>query len=255
LLLTAALLCLFALAAGFVDAVAGGGGLIQVPALLALLPGLPIATLFGTNKLASLFGTGTAATWYARHIEIPWRTALPAALAALAGSWAGARMVRLLDPALLRPVVLAMLVAVAVFTIVRPEYGRRRVRPRARGAARLPLAILVGGVLGFYDGFFGPGAGTFLIFAFIGLFGLDFLSASATAKVVNFGSAVAALGYFAATGNVRWGLGLAMAASLTVGATLGARLAVRGGVRLVRPFFLGVVTALIARIAWTTLRG
>jgi hypothetical protein len=238
-----------------VDAVAGGGGLIQVPALLALLPRLPIPTLFGVNKLASLFGTGTAATWYARHITIPWRTALPAAVAALVGSWFGARLVRHLDPTLLRPLVLALLVVVAAFTVLRPRYGERRQAPRVRGAAALLLALIVGGGLGFYDGFFGPGAGSFLIFAFVGVFGMDFLTASATAKVVNFGSGVAALGYFAGTGQVRWGLGLAMGAALMTGAALGSRAAVRGGVRFVRPFFLAVVTALIVKIAWDTLRG
>jgi hypothetical protein len=252
-LLTALALCAFAFVSGFVDAVAGGGGLIQLPALLILLPGVPIPTIIGTNKLAAIFGTATASMRYGRRITLPWRTALPAAATAFGGAALGSRLVHLLNPAVARPLVLALLVVVALFTLLRPDYGTHHA-PHRSGTTEWLLAMAVGGGLGFYDGFFGPGAGSFLIFAFIGLFGFDFLTASATAKVVNFGSNLASVIYFTATRNVRYGIGLAMGASFMAGAALGAGVALDRGTRLVRPFFLTVVTLLILRIAWDTVR-
>jgi uncharacterized membrane protein YfcA len=163
-----------ALFAGFVDAVAGGGGLIQVPALLVALPAESPATVFGTNKLASIFGTGNAALRYARRISLPWGLALPAAVTAFGFSFAGAMAVAWLPKEVVRPLVLGMLVLVLVYTVVKPEFG---VVPGIRlspGQER-PRALLMGAVLGFYDGFFGPGAGSFMIFAFVHWFRLDFL--------------------------------------------------------------------------------
>jgi len=238
-----------ALFAGFVDAVAGGGGLIQVPALLVALPAEAPATVFGTNKLASIFGTGNAALRYARRIALPWAIALPAAAAAFAFSFAGAMAVAWLPRNFVRPLVLALLVLVLLYTMLRPAFGvvsGARLAPEQER----PRALLTGAVLGFYDGFFGPGAGSFMIFAFVHWFRLDFLHASSAAKVVNFATNAAALAYFIPSGHVLWVTGLAMAAFNIVGALLGARLALRHGSGFVRGVFIVVATMLIARLGY-----
>jgi hypothetical protein len=244
------LLCAFSMAAGFVDAVVGGGGLIQLPAALLLMPGVPYPALLGTNKFASLFGTTIAVHRYARHVKIDWRTVGPAAGAAFLFAFLGSRIVTLLDPALLRPLVLGLLVIVAIYVFFVKELGLIHKPKHAPRKARL-LGIGVGALLGFYDGFFGPGTGSFLIFAFVGLFGFDFLSASASAKTVNWSTNVASLIYFSATGNILYGVGLAMAASNIIGALLGTRLAIAKGSRFVRVFFLVIVCGLIAKLAQT----
>lgn len=238
-----------ALFAGFVDAVAGGGGLIQVPTLLVALPAESPATVFGTNKLASIFGTGNAALRYARRIALPWSIALPAAAAAFLFSFAGAMAVTWLPKDVVRPLVLGLLVAVLAYTVIKPGFGV------VSGSRLTPVlerrwALWVGAALGFYDGFFGPGAGSFMIFAFVRIFRLDFLHASSAAKVVNFATNAAALAYFAPAGHVLWVLGLAMAVFNIAGALLGARLALRHGSGFVRGVFIVVASLLIARLGY-----
>lgn len=245
------LLLAAALFAGFVDAVAGGGGLIQVPALLMALPGESPATLFGTNKLASICGTGNAALRYARRIALPWGIALPAAAAAFLFAFAGAAAVAWLPKGVVRPLVLGLLALVLIYTVVNPGFGVVSGFRLASEAERR-RALLVGAALGFYDGFFGPGAGSFLIFAFVRLFRLDFLHASSAAKVVNFATNAAALAYFVPSGHVLWVTGLAMAAFNIGGALLGARLALRHGSGFVRGVFIMVASVLIARLAYDT---
>lgn len=245
------LLLIAALFAGFVDAVAGGGGLIQVPALLVALPAESPATVFGTNKLASIFGTGNAAVRYARRIALPWGIALPAAAAAFVFSFAGAMAVAWLPKGVVRPLVLGLMVLVLVYTAIKPEFGAvsgSRLAPRLERR----WALLVGSVLGFYDGFFGPGAGSFMIFAFVRWFRLDFLHASSAAKVVNFSTNAAALAYFVPSGYVLWTTGLAMAIFNIAGALLGARLALRHGSGFVRWIFIIVASVLIARLGYDT---
>lgn len=246
------LLLFAALFAGFVDAVAGGGGLIQVPALLVTLPQESPATVFGTNKVASIFGTGNAALRYARRIALPWGVALPAAGAAFASSFLGAMAVAWMPKDVVRPLVLALLVGVLAYTVARPEFGSSA---GVRSAVRelRGRALVVGAVLGFYDGFFGPGAGSFMIFAFVRWFDLDFLHASSAAKVVNFATNAAALAYFAPSGNVLWLTGLAMAVFNIAGAMLGARLALRHGSGFVRGMFIVVAALLIVRLGYDAL--
>ncbi|MDO8264136.1 MAG: TSUP family transporter [Gallionella sp.] len=245
------LLLVAALFAGFVDAVAGGGGLIQVPALLMALPAESPATVFGTNKVSSIFGTANAALRYAKRIALPWGIALPAAAAAFLFSFAGAMVVAWLPRAVVRPLVLGLLVLVMIYTAIRPEFGAVSGSRLEPGLERR-WALLVGALLGFYDGFFGPGAGSFMIFAFVRLFRLDFLHASSAAKVVNFATNAAALAYFVPSGHVLWITGLAMAVFNIAGALLGARLALRHGSGFVRWVFLVVASVLIARLAYDT---
>lgn len=247
------LLALAAFVAGFVDAVVGGGGLVQIPALFAAYPNALPAVLFGTNKLSSIVGTFSAAVQYARRIPIVWNVALPAALAALVGSWFGARAVVFLPPDIIRPVVLILLVLVAIYTFARKDFGthgRRYARDR-----EIAVGALIGIVIGFYDGFFGPGTGSFLIFLFVRFVGLDFLSASAVAKIVNVATNLAALWVFASSVDILWKLGLVMAVCNLAGALLGSGLALRHGARFVRRFFLGVVVVLISKLAYDLFAG
>ena len=244
------LLCAFSLVAGFVDAVVGGGGLIQLPAILILMPGVPFPTLLGTNKLASMFGTSIAVYRYTRHVQVDWSTVLPATVAAFAFAFLGSRAVSLLNPAVLRPLILTLLVVVAIYVFVVRDLGLIHQPKHTPHKARW-LGVLIGSVLGFYDGFFGPGMGSFLIFAFVGIFGFDFLSASASAKAVNLATNVASVIYFAATDQMLYATGLAMAACNIIGALIGTRLAIAKGSKFVRVFFLVVVCGLIAKLAHT----
>ncbi|MBL8486450.1 MAG: TSUP family transporter [Rhodocyclaceae bacterium] len=245
------LLAATALFAGFVDAVAGGGGMVQVPALLSAFPAESPATLFGTNKGASIFGTANAALRYARRIAVPWRLAAPAAGAAFVSSWLGAAAVAWLPREVLRPLILVLLVAVTAYTALRKDMGMGPAAAPPRPGVALPAAA-AGAVLGFYDGFFGPGAGSFLIFVFVRFFALDFLRASAVAKVVNVATNAAALLYFAPTGHVLWGLALTMAVFNVAGATVGSRLAISRGSGFVRGVFLLVSAVLIAKFGYDT---
>lgn len=247
-----AFLAVMALVAGFIDAVAGGGGLVQVPALFAALPGEAPATLFGTNKGSSIFGTANAAWRYARRVGLPWDVALPAAAAAFVFSFVGATVVAWLPRDLVRPMVLVLLLAAVVYTLLKPDFGQVAGRRPPTERVR-PLALVVGAVLGFYDGFFGPGAGSLLIFAFVGLFGLDFLRASSAAKVVNFSTNAAALTFFIPAGHILWVAALTMAVFNVLGAWVGARLAIRHGSGFVRWVFLTVTTVLIGKFGYDTL--
>ncbi|MCK9283866.1 MAG: TSUP family transporter [Rhodocyclaceae bacterium] len=246
-----ALLGMAALLAGFVDAVAGGGGMIQVPALLGVFPSESPATLFGTNKGASVFGSASAAWRYGLRISIPWtQVVIPTTFAALFAGYGGAAAVSWLPVSILRPLVLGLLLGVFAYTVAKPDFGR------AHGTMpRRPLrrALLIGGGIGFYDGFFGPGTGSFLIFAFIRGFGLDFLRASVCAKVVNVATNIAALSFFIPHGRIIWIAAASMAVCNVVGALLGSRMALRHGPVFVRAVFLLVTALLIAKVGFDTL--
>lgn len=245
-------LCGFAFVAGFIDSIAGGGGLVQLPALFLLLPpnyASNVATVFGTNKLSAICGTGMAMVQYSRHITINWKMLVPAGTAAFVFSFLGARVVSLISGEALRPAILVLMIAVAVVTYMRKDFGSLHA-PHLKPAQERALAILVGVVIGFYDGFFGPGTGSFLVFAFIGLFGFNFLNASASAKVINFATNVSAIVYFAATDHILYGYALPMGACNLLGSLLGARLAILKGNQFVRVFFLIVVGVMIARFGY-----
>jgi hypothetical protein len=236
-----------ALAAGFVDAVVGGGGLLQLPALFLVVPTAPPEALLGTNKAASVVGTAAAAVTYARRLP-PARTLATGMVAAAAiGAAGGAASVSLLRAELVRPLVLGLLVVVWLFTLLRPEFG---VGDRTGPSARRGRAIAWGGaaVIGFYDGFLGPGTGSFLIFLLVAGLGQSFLRASGTAKLVNVATNLAALALFVAHDAVLWELGLPMAAANLLGGVAGSRLALARGARFVRIVFLVVVAALIVRL-------
>ena len=243
------MLALVAFAAGWVDAVVGGGGLLQLPALL-LVPGITPVQALATNKFASIFGTATSSVTYYRRTHPDLRTALPMAGFALAGSFGGATVAALLPVAVIKPIIVLALIAVAGFTATRPTMGaetRLRFPDRRRHHGS---AALIGAAIGFYDGMLGPGTGTFLVISLVSVLGYNFLEASAKAKIVNFATNLGALLLFVPHGAVLWALGAIMGAANMAGGYLGSRTAIARGSSFVRIAFLLVVGALIVRLGF-----
>ena len=240
------LVSLASLLAGCVDAIVGGGGLILLPALFAVFPTAHPATLLGVNKGASIWGTALATVQYARRVDMRWAALLPAAAVGFGGSLTGAWLVTVIDSGFLRKLLPVVLLAVLIYTLAKKDLGRRHL-PRFTGAAETAAACCIGAVLGFYDGFFGPGTGSFFVFLFVRWLGYDFLNASASAKLLNTATNLAALALFAWKGHVWWHLALPMAAANVVGSLLGTHLALRHGAGFVRVVFIGVVSALILK--------
>ncbi len=234
---------LASLLAGLVDSIVGGGGLILVPALFATFPTAPPATLFGTNKSASVWGTAIATAQFSRRVHMRWAAILPAAGAGFAGSFVGAWVVTVIDPAFLRQLLPLILLAVLIYTLAKKDLGRHHT-PHLAGQHEALVASAIGVVIGFYDGFFGPGTGSFLVFLFVRLLGYDFLNASASAKLVNTATNLAALVLFAAKGQIWWQFALAMALANVAGSLIGRRLALEYGFGFVRGVFVVVVIAL-----------
>ena len=246
-------LCLVAAAAGWVDAVSGGGGLLQLPALLIALPGQPPSVALGTNKMSSILGTSAAAITYGRVERPRLGTALPMALAAFAGAAAGSALAVHLPPDVFRPVILIALITVWCFIAFRRDLG---LVERETSRRRHLVTAIVGGLgIGFYDGAIGPGTGSFLVILLVAALGYTFLQASATAKIVNVGTNLASLIVFGLAGSVLWVLGLLMGVCNVAGAIVGARMAMARGSGFVRVVLLVVTAALIVVLAVQMVRG
>ena len=237
--------------AGFIDSIAGGGGLIQLPALLIGLPKTETAEVLGTNKLSSIFGTSTAAALYRKQIKPDPKVLLAMGLPALLGSAGGAMLASKIPTSSMRPMVLVLLIVVAVYTWFKPDLGKfenLRHLPRRR----VQIAALAGVIIGFYDGIFGPGTGSFLMLILVASLGYAFITASAIAKVVNVATNVGAIMVFGINGAVIWQIGIIMGVANISGAIIGARLAIKGGSTLVRKVFLLVTVALIVKVGIAT---
>lgn len=240
--------------AGFVNAIAGGGGLVSVPALFGLFPHAPASELFGTNKVVMVSGTLQAAASYGRRVSLSLRTLLPAVAAAALGAALGATAVTLVPNDFLRRLLPLMLAAVLAQMLLEPDLGSVHA-PRHGPRAEPWLASGMAFVLGLYDGFFGPGTGSFLIFLFVRVLGFDFLHAVASAKILNTATNVGAIGVFAATGNVVWHLVGPMIVANVAGSLLGTHLALRHGSRFIRPVFVTVVAVLILKTGYDAYAG
>ncbi|WP_029211796.1 TSUP family transporter [Arsenicicoccus bolidensis] len=236
-----------AFCAGWVDAVVGGGGLIQLPALLVGLPGASPAQILATNKLASICGTSTSAVTYYRRVRPDLRTAIPLAVAAFAGSSLGAVVATRIPKEAFNPIILVALVVVGAYTVVKPSLGAST-QLRFSGQHHLAAALVIGVVIGFYDGALGPGTGSFFVFALVGLTGYAFLEASAKAKIANFATNLAALVVFIPHGAVMWPIGVVMGLANIAGGYIGARTAVSRGTGFVRIVFIVVVGGFVVRI-------
>jgi uncharacterized membrane protein YfcA len=236
--------------AGFVDAVAGGGGLVQLPALLIGISDKPIPMILGTNKIPSIFGTSSAAASYFRKVRPDLRLTVTMAIPALIGSIEGAHLAAHFPTAVFHPLILILLVLVGIYTWRKPDLGLSE-RLRFTHITRLWIVAACGLTIGFYDGLFGPGTGTFLVFLLVIVVGYEFLKASATAKLVNIATNFGAILTFQLTGHIWWRLGLALAVANVSGALVGSRLAIRGGSPLVRKIFLIVVAVLIAKLSYS----
>jgi uncharacterized membrane protein YfcA len=237
--------------AGFVDAMAGGGGLIQLPALIVGLPNKELPLILGTNKVPSIFGTAAAARNYFKNIKPDIPLTLSMMGPAFIGSMAGASLAAAVPKDFFKPFIVFLLVAVAIYTWLKPELGMNE-NLKYTHKKRLAIVALIGLLIGFYDGIFGPGTGTFLVFFLVSGIGYAFLKASGTAKLVNISTNAGAIFSFQLTGHIWWQLGLLLAFANVTGAIIGSRLAIKGGSPLVRKVFLAVTFLLIARVAWDT---
>ena len=252
--MTLFLLCIFAFFAGFVDAIGGGGGLIQLPALFILRGDLAHPFLIATNKMSAVTGTAAATVSYLRRIAINWRLVRYGMAAAAVFSWLGAQIVSLLSPAIFRPLMLILLIGVAIYTFRRKHFGLHARTTRWSDKPLLPMIVICAAV-GFYDGFFGPGTGSFLMVAFVGILGMDFLNASATTKVINVTTNVAALVFFALNHTIIYSTAIPMGICNAGGGWIGSHLALKHGSQFVRRVFLLVVVGVILRFGYDVVLG
>lgn len=237
--------------AGFVDSIAGGGGLIQLPALLIGLPKSETAEVLGTNKLSAVFGTTTAAALYRKQIKPDPKVLIAMGVPAFLGSAGGAVLASKIPTSSMRPMVLVLLVVVAIYTWFKPDLGNYE-NLKHHSGRRIQIAAIAGAVIGFYDGIFGPGTGSFLMLILVASLGYAFITASAIAKVVNVATNVGAILVFGIHGAVIWQIGIVMGAANITGAIIGSRLAIKGGSALVRKVFLVVTIALIIKVGIAT---
>ena len=246
---TLVMLCLAALAAGFIDAMAGGGGLIQTPAALVLLPQFPVATVIGTIKIPAFTGTSFAAAQYARKVSLNYRNLAIMATVAFLAAFGGSKLLTVVSSSFMKPLLLVVLVGVAIYTFKNKKFGEytdKGHHPRQQ----LIYKIAVSAVIGFYDGFIGPGAGSFLVLAFISWLGFDFLKASAHAKFVNLATNLGSIVFFAIHGKILYSIAIPMAVCNGIGGLLGARMAILKGNTFIRIVFLVAVCGTILRFAY-----
>lgn len=247
------ILCLAAFAAGFVDAIVGGGGLIQLPTALIVLPQFPVQNVIGSLKIPAFCGTAIAVRQYLKRVRMHWRLLAVVCTLSFVASYAGSQVLLSVSNSFMKPVLLVVLTAVAVYTFLKKDFGQREAQPLPANV-EIKRGILISLVIGFYDGFIGPGTGSFLIMAFIILLRYDFLSSSAHAKMVNLATNLGSITLFLFKGTILWQLALPMAAANALGGFAGAKLAIAKGNKFIRTFFLFVVVAILLRFCWDVFR-
>lgn len=250
---TIVILCCIAFAAGFVDAIAGGGGLIQTPLSLVILPNLQVATVIGTLKIPAFSGTSMAAVQYAKRVQLNYRQLAAMAAVAFCAAFAGSSLLASVSNSFMKPLLLVVLIAVAIYTYSNKQFGIHTHKAHT-AREQWMYAVAISLVVGFYDGFIGPGAGSFLVIAFISLLGFDFLKASANAKFVNLATNFGSICFFLLKGKIMFHIAIPMAVSNMIGGALGARLAILRGNRFIRIFFLFIICLTIIRFAYDVLR-
>ena len=243
------ILCIAAFAAGFIDSIVGGGGLVQTPATLITLPQYPVATLLGTTKIPSLLGTTIAAVQYSFKVNICWKLLAVMCSIALVAAYAGSATVTMVSNAFMKPLFFVMLIVVFIYTYTKKNFGlavEKNISPKRE----FTWCIIIAMLLGFYDGFIGPGTGSFLILFFISIVGFDFLQASAHAKLVNVSTNVGSILFFSRSGHILYQYAIPMAVCNFTGSIIGSRLAILKGNKFIRIFFLLVITETIIRFGY-----
>jgi uncharacterized protein len=242
-------LCLAAFAAGFIDAIVGGGGLIQTPMGLILLPNLPVSTVIGTLKIPAFSGTSFAAFQYLKKVVIKWKLLLIMMFLAVPSAFLGSTILTYVSNDFMKPLLLVVLSLLAIYTYAKKNFGQHFAKDHS-DRTQILYAVLISIIVGFYDGFIGPGTGSFFVVAFIALMGFDFLNASANAKMVNLATNFGSICLFISKGKIIWAIALPMAASNALGGWLGAKLAINKGNGFIRIFFLIVVIGTLIRFAY-----
>ena len=246
---TLSILAILAFVAGFIDAVVGGGGLIQIPALLISLPKNPLPTLFGTNKIAALTGTSIAAYQYSKRIKFNYKLLSVIALCAFIASYLGAKTVSIIDVNSLKPIILVILILIAVYTFIKKDLGSIQTRSLSFNK-QLIYGSLIGFSVGFYDGFFGPGTGSFFVLGFVVILGFEFVTASAYSKIINCMTNISALIVFIRQGNYLPEIAVIMSVFNILGSIIGSKIALKKGNQFVRIIFLIIVTLMIIRYGY-----
>ena len=247
--LTLLLLCIVSFSAGFVDAIVGGGGLIQLPCSLLLLPQIPVATVIGTIKIPAFSGTSFAAYQYVRKQKPDWALLATMMAIALCAAFIGSYLLTVVSNTFMKPCLFVILTFVAIYTYFKKDFGQHNVKEHSRNTKYI-YAVCISLGIGIYDGFFGPGTGSFLVLAFVGLMGYDFLQSSSKAKMVNLSTNFGSIVLFIIKGKIIWGIALPMAASNSIGGILGARFAIKKGNKFIRIFFLCIVTATLLKFGY-----
>lgn len=235
--------------AGFIDAVVGGGGLIQFPAFMILFPNSTVPTAFGTNKIAGLSGTSMAAFQYAKRVTFNWNLLLITASSSFLFSFIGAKLVSRIDVNILKPFIFFILIAIAIYTFKKKDFGTYSTKALSNKKKYI-FGILIGVAIGFYDGFLGPGTGSFLVLGFVALLGFEFLEASAYAKIINCITNISALYVFLSQGNYILEIAIIMAVFNVLGSVIGARMAILRGNQFIRKLFLLMVVIMIFRYGY-----
>ena len=242
------LLCVVAFVAGFTDAVVGGGGLLQLPAMFIAYSGWLPVNVIATNRFSSACGTLMAAVQYLRKVEVNRKVVLVTAVAAMLAALLGAQIMKHTSPETFKPVILIVLIVVAIYTYSKKDFGLANTAKVVKAGVGIP--VLIGLIIGFYNGFIGPGTGSFLIFALIGFMHYDFLKASASAKIINFATDFSTLVYFACSGDIHYKIAIPMAVFNIAGGYVGSHLAMLRGSTFVRRFFIAIVCVVIVRFAY-----
>jgi uncharacterized protein len=243
------LLCLASFFAGFVDAIVGGGGLIQTPIALILMPDYAVATVIGSLKIPSFSGTGFAAYQYSKKVKMRWLLLLLMSVLAFISAYLGSTLLTIVNNDFMKPVLLLVLSVLAVYTFLKKDFGQYKVK-NISIKKQMIYAVVISLSVGFYDGFIGPGAGILFVLAFVIILGFDFIQASANAKMVNLATNLGSICLFMAKGKIIWAIALPMAVCNAIGGWLGSGLAIRKGNEFIRVFFLIIVTGILIRFAW-----
>lgn len=242
-----------AFAAGFIDAIVGGGGLIQTPATLVLLGSFPVVNAISTTKIPSFSGTLLAAYQYMKKVQVNWRITVVMCVLAFFASFAGSELLTLVSNDFMKPVLFIVLLGVAIYTLIKKDFGQQQAS-EIKEEKEMIYAVMISTIIGFYDGFIGPGTGSFLILAMIYFLGFDFLHASAHAKLVNLATNIGSIMLFTFKGKIIWMAAMPMAVSNAIGGLLGARLAISKGNRMIRIFFMMIVLATLVRLGWDMIK-